>query len=192
MKSIIVFNHKGGSSRTTTSLNLYHGLIKAGAKCCIIDTDPQLSLTNINKVIGAKVSIVSSLKEGAAMHNYCIIDTPPYYSPLTLPYIQNATLVLMPVRASALDVVATIQTFNDIKKHNQNIFAFFTSVKMGIKFPELVSQLHKYKIPLLDTIVHNRIVFSKMMQTTGNIYSTQDVQAKNEITDLITEIHTKI
>lgn len=47
MKSIAIFSPRGGSGKTTVSLNLYAGLAKLGKKSLVIDFDPESHLTSV-------------------------------------------------------------------------------------------------------------------------------------------------
>jgi len=46
-KSIALFNHKGGVSKTTTAFNLGWGLAERGNKVLVVDLDPQCNLTGL-------------------------------------------------------------------------------------------------------------------------------------------------
>lgn len=47
IKSICLFNHKGGVSKTTTTYNLGWALSKLGKRVLMIDLDPQCNLTGL-------------------------------------------------------------------------------------------------------------------------------------------------
>jgi len=192
MKTITIFNHKGGSGRSTTSLSLYFGFNKAGAKTCIVDTDPQRSITTINSVLDAKINITS--KDSKELNNYkiAIVDTPPYYNADTPDLLKRSDIVVVPCKPSALDVIATIQTYNDILKHNTNAYVFFNAIKVGTVYTNLSDQLEKNKVKTFETVIHNRVSFSNCLESTGNIFDMPDIKAQNEITNLINEIYSKI
>lgn len=64
MKIIAILNHKGGTGKTTSSLNIGAGLAKINKKVLLIDIDPQTNLSEGLGVRGAERSIYQSIKEG--------------------------------------------------------------------------------------------------------------------------------
>ncbi len=49
MKIIAFLNPKGGSGKTTAIINVSSCLASSDKKIAVVDTDPQMSLTNWNK-----------------------------------------------------------------------------------------------------------------------------------------------
>lgn len=49
MKIISFINPKGASGKTTVTINVSSYLAGLGLKVAVVDTDPQMSLTNWNK-----------------------------------------------------------------------------------------------------------------------------------------------
>jgi len=60
MSIVTLYNHKGGVSKTTTTFNLAHLLVKRGRRVLLVDGDPQCNLTELclGKVI-AELDIVA-------------------------------------------------------------------------------------------------------------------------------------
>ncbi|MFX8868136.1 AAA family ATPase, partial [Acinetobacter baumannii] len=50
-KKLAVFNHKGGTGKTTTSVSIAAGLAQKGAKVLLVDTDSQ---GNVGVSLGVK------------------------------------------------------------------------------------------------------------------------------------------
>lgn len=63
MKIIAIINHKGGTGKTTSTLNIGAGLARAKKKTLLIDIDPQSNLTEGLGLRDVKVSIYDSIKD---------------------------------------------------------------------------------------------------------------------------------
>lgn len=63
MKSIAILNHKGGTGKTTSSINIGAGLAKMGKKVLLVDIDPQANLTEGLGVRDPKISIYDSIRD---------------------------------------------------------------------------------------------------------------------------------
>jgi len=64
MKTIAILNHKGGTGKTTSALNIGAGLARLKKKTLLIDLDPQTNLTEGLGVRDAKISVYNSLRDG--------------------------------------------------------------------------------------------------------------------------------
>ncbi|RYX87262.1 ParA family protein [bacterium] len=64
MKTIAILNHKGGTGKTTSALNIGAGLARLKKKTLLIDLDPQTNLTEGLGVRDPKVSVYNSLRDG--------------------------------------------------------------------------------------------------------------------------------
>jgi len=62
MKIIAVINHKGGTGKTTSTLNIGAGLARAKKKTLLIDIDPQSNLTEGLGLRDVQTSIYDSIK----------------------------------------------------------------------------------------------------------------------------------
>jgi chromosome partitioning protein len=63
MKSIAILNHKGGTGKTTSSINIGAGLAKKGKRVLLVDIDPQANLTEGLGVRDPKISIYDSIRD---------------------------------------------------------------------------------------------------------------------------------
>lgn len=62
MKTIAILNHKGGTGKTTSSLNIGAGLAKINKRVLLIDIDPQTNLSEGLGIRNAEKSIYQSIK----------------------------------------------------------------------------------------------------------------------------------
>lgn len=67
MKIIAIINHKGGTGKTTSTLNIGAGSARAKKKTLLIDIDPQSNLTEGLGLRDVKVSIYDSIKDDTAL-----------------------------------------------------------------------------------------------------------------------------
>lgn len=67
MKTIAIINHKGGTGKTTSTLNIGAGLARAKKKTLLVDIDPQSNLTEGLGFREVTVSIYDSIKNDTAL-----------------------------------------------------------------------------------------------------------------------------
>jgi len=63
MKTISIMNHKGGTGKTTSSINIGAGLARKGHKVLLVDIDSQANLTEGLGIGEAEVSVYDSIRE---------------------------------------------------------------------------------------------------------------------------------
>lgn len=63
MKTISIMNHKGGTGKTTSTINIGAGLAKKGLKVLLMDLDSQANLTEGLGIREAEVSVYDSIRE---------------------------------------------------------------------------------------------------------------------------------
>ena len=115
MRIIAVCSSKGGTGKTTLSAILAVKAAQAGGKVALIDTDPQSSLGRWWQLRGEPdnpcfVETTASIEAIELMiaegWSTVIIDTPPSNMELIQHAIYSAQFVLIPARASPVDVEA--------------------------------------------------------------------------------------
>jgi chromosome partitioning protein len=125
MRQIItVATMKGGSGKSTLASCLAVHWHLCGRPSTIIDADPQRSIARLaarERALGG-VTVVEDASENAwqtaqklAATGYpIVIDTPGFRSPATLACIAAADFLLVPVKASPLDIDRMLDTLNSL------------------------------------------------------------------------------
>jgi len=137
MKILLTSSQKGGSGKTTLCRAL---AVAAEAKgitpVCLVDTDPQGSLTSWWNRRGKEAPMLASVpadKPGAALAalrdhgvKLAIIDTPPSAHAFLEQLLEHADLVLIPARPSPDDIDAIGATLDLVERAGKP-FAFVIS-----------------------------------------------------------------
>src|SRR5580698_11595400 len=118
--NILTFaSRKGGTGKSTLAAHLAAHVHRLSAPCCLVDDDPQGSLTFWNSLRGddalplrqIKRTLSRTLKKaerrGAA---WAFIDTPANMSAGVTEAVQSATMVIIPCRPGVFDIVAVQET----------------------------------------------------------------------------------
>ncbi len=129
MNTPLVLNPKGGSGKTTVTLNLASYFAASGVPTAVMDYDPQGSSLNwlklrpphANKIFGANAAKPKGTKlRSMAMFvppetHQLIIDAPAGASgPLLQEMLDRANCVVVPVPPSAIDLHATANFIRDV------------------------------------------------------------------------------
>lgn len=96
MKHILLLSQKGGTGKTTLADNIAFAFESAGVPTAFYDTDPQ----------GGALHETTE-PEGA---DIAVIDTPGTLTDATRDMIEDADLIVLPTRASRLDIPALERT----------------------------------------------------------------------------------
>jgi chromosome partitioning protein len=141
MKTIAVESQKGGSGKTTTTLNLAVAAGRAGKTVVVIDLDPQASAAGWKDSRAAEAPVVVSVpparlpqaleaaREGGA--DIAIIDTAPHAESAALAAAKAADLILIPTRPGILDLRAIGTTADLAKIAGKPAFVVLNAIPPG-------------------------------------------------------------
>jgi chromosome partitioning protein len=117
---VSVIARKGGVGKTTLAANLAAVIAADGTKLCLLDLDPQGSLTlwasvgsgflssRVTKVEpGGQEKLRSAISTARGKCDLLIVDTPPGFTEPALYAAEASDLVLLPCGASPLDLAAS-------------------------------------------------------------------------------------
>jgi chromosome partitioning protein len=141
MKTVAVESQKGGSGKTTTTLNLAVAAGLAGKAVVVIDLDPQASAAGWKDSRTAETPVVVSIlparlpqaleaaREGGA--DLVLIDTAPHGESAALAAAKAADLILIPTRPGILDLRAIGTTADLAKLAGKPAFVVFNALPPG-------------------------------------------------------------
>lgn len=161
MKTIAIISQKGGAGKTTLAINLAGAAEAQGLSALIVDLDPQASAKvwhdhrqkESPAVISAQSKrlpdVLKTAKDAGA--DVCIIDTAPHSETAALDAAKVADMVLIPCRASYIDLMAVATTVDILKLAKTPAAMFVLScVRPGDKSlpDEAASALAQHDIPV--------------------------------------------
>lgn len=127
MKVISFLNPKGGSGKTTVTINVSTSIAKKH-RVAVVDTDPQQSLANWNKAEKANFDVftaasekdVYTIRKELVGYDYVIIDGAGALSVITAAAVMVSDLVIIPVTPSPLDFSASGAVISVLEAQSYN------------------------------------------------------------------------
>jgi len=176
MRQIItVATMKGGSGKSTLASCLAVHWHMRGRPSTIIDADPQRSIARLaarEKALGG-VKVIEDASENAwqtarsvAGPGQVIIDTPGFRSLATLACIAAADFLLVPVKASPLDIDRMLDTLNSLLEGEEGQRRFFRCVltqttRDSVIAKHIRSELIENGFPVLQSEMTNRVAYAE-------------------------------
>jgi chromosome partitioning protein len=166
---------KGGSGKSTLASCLAVHWHLCGRPSTIVDADPQRSISRIaarEKALGG-VTVVEDASENAwktarniAATGPVIIDTPGFRSLATLACIAAADFLLVPVKASPLDIDRMLDTLNSLLEGEEGERRFFRCVltqttRDSVIAKHIRKELIENGFPVLDSEMTNRVAYAE-------------------------------
>ncbi len=185
---ITVAQQKGGSGKTTLSAHLSTVLAYSGLRVAILDCDPQGSL---GEWFEAREQILGEDETGltfrtasgwgarrearsmSADYDAVVIDTPPKTDTEARPAIEAASLVVVPVQPSPMDVWACGSTIALASKEKTPALLVLNRVPPRASITEEMAEaLGEVDAPLAKTRIGNRVGFAGAMKQGLTIMDT--------------------
>jgi chromosome partitioning protein len=131
-KMIVVTSNKGGTGKTTTTINLLCAAAHDGWKACAVDLDTQHSVERWNMrrtkfsallpetpVFAQKLAFYDLALRQSEQYEVVLVDTPPGVAEnmsAIVDMVEQADFVIVPVQASVLDVETTVPWIEAIQR----------------------------------------------------------------------------
>jgi chromosome partitioning protein len=212
-KIIAVCNQKGGSGKTTLSMQLAGALARRGNKVLVVDADPQGTATrwaasaddekpfpaSVVGLSAASTKVHREVKKFVDDYSYIIIDCPPAAdSPVPQSALLVADLALVPVIPSPLDmwaavgireVIANVGDINEELKSRLVINQLQPNTTLA---KESLEVLPEFGIELCKTYMRQRQVYrqSAVFGQTVHDFGSKAASAIEEVESLTDEVLT--
>ena len=175
MRNIAVVARKGGSGKTTVAVNLAIAAHRRGRRVQLADTDPQGSATEVMKVRIPDGPQVLSLSGGelfklqkatpTAEVDITVLDTPAASEDALGHAIALAHLTLIIVRPTFLDMAATLQTAQVLRRLRKPGLIVLNQAPVprgGVEPPAVkraIEALRLMQLPLAPVILRGRAIY---------------------------------
>jgi chromosome partitioning protein len=173
---ITVATMKGGSGKSTLASCLAVHWHLSGRRTTIIDADPQCSIARLaarERALGG-VPVVEDASEDAwktarnlaAAGGQIVIDTPGFRSQATLACIAASEFLLVPVKASPLDIDRMLDTLNSLIKGADGQLPTFRCIltqttRESVIAKHIRAELIEAGFPVLKNEMTNRVAYAE-------------------------------
>ena len=203
MITIAVVNTKGGVGKTTLSAALAVRASQDSKRVAMVDLDPQRSLVDWWKRRGGSqdsptifegVDTADEAIERLSMDgwDFVFIDGPPAFLAVVQETIQAADFVLIPIKASMLDLTATQDAIVLAKEADAEFMCVLNDVDSRTKLADsAVKMLATQKIPVAETRVMHRashVAGMTVGKSGAEVNNGKDKAAADEIDSLWAEV----
>ncbi len=206
-KIFSIANQKGGSGKTTLSMNFAAGLSQKG-RVLIIDADPQgsaaqwCSLSSDDKpfpvsVISVGGNLAREAERFAKDYDFIVIDCPPTLETSTMSLaMQVSEVILIPVLPSPVDLWASIRLADSIehaKIRNRKLKPYIVINQLEPRSAlskAMKEALEEFDIPTLTTSVRRRAIYRNAAVEGVSVYcmGKRGESAVEEINSIIEEV----
>lgn len=198
MKILTIAHQKGGVGKTTLALNLAF-CFAGSARVAVTDTDLQGSINSLGNLVTGIDLISPELVLSGKLTDYdlLVIDTPPYLTNRLPDLFAISDYVLIPTKPGFLDAMAVRATVALLRESMKRKPTLKAGIVLNMVMPrtsltaEVKELLADYDLPLLPTMIYQRVSYARSPVTNG-VFESDDDKAKTEIQSLATDILTQL
>jgi chromosome partitioning protein len=202
---ITIAQQKGGAGKTTLAVHLAVAWAGQQRRVALIDIDPQRSLGAWHAVreealgdgkSGLDFTAITGWRTAAEVerrtrnHDIVVIDSPPHAETESRLAVRAATLLLVPVQPSPMDVWATRPTLDLAKQEKVPVLLVLNRVPPRANLTEtMAAKLASLGAGVAESRIGNRVALATAMAEGRGITETDpSSRAGGEITALAAEI----
>jgi chromosome partitioning protein len=206
-KVITIAQQKGGAGKTTLAAQLAVVWALQGKRLALVDIDPQASLAawaelrrtrNGAAGLGFEFAALAGWRAGEWVErhvrdaDFVIVDSPPHAELEARIALRAASLVLVPIQPSPLDLWSAATTLRLAREEGRAFLAVLNRVPARSSLTEtVIAELARGGIPRATATLGSRVAFAQAMaQGRGVVETAPSSAAAAEITALAAEITT--
>ncbi len=180
-KVISITQQKGGVGKTTLTAHLAVLWAKRGRTVAALDVDPQGSLTDWyearTRTLGpdgtpgltvrppSAARVATDVDRLARDHDIVLVDCPPHAATEARSAIRRASLVIVPVQPSPLDLWATRPTLELATKEDRPVLMVLNRASLRTHLAAtMITRLGEFRVRVARTALGNRVLFAESME----------------------------
>ncbi len=202
---ITVAQQKGGAGKTTLAAHLALAWAAAGRRVAVVDIDPQASLSawfglrrqrrgeqaaaiEVAAITGWRVN--AEVERRARSHDIVLIDSPPHAATEARLAVRAASLVLVPVQPSPMDLWATRATLELARAERVPALVVLNRVPPRANLTEtMIGEFAALGVPIARAQIGNRVALAaSLADGAGILEAAPGSRAAEEIAALAAEI----